>query len=63
MVLFKQKVKKIEGPLADLVKAHGQPEHHREFEQLDQSLVKQPALVIDEPITKDMVLVFDRSTL
>lgn len=32
MVLFKQKVKKIEGPLADLVKAHGRPEHHREFE-------------------------------
>jgi hypothetical protein len=32
MVLFKQNVKEIRGPLADLLKAHIKPEHHREFE-------------------------------
>jgi succinate dehydrogenase / fumarate reductase flavoprotein subunit len=32
MVLFKQNVKEIKGPLADLLKAHVKPEHHREFE-------------------------------
>jgi succinate dehydrogenase / fumarate reductase, flavoprotein subunit len=32
MVLFKQNVKEIKGPLADLLKAHAKPEHHREFE-------------------------------
>jgi succinate dehydrogenase / fumarate reductase, flavoprotein subunit len=32
MVLFKQKVKEIKGPLADLLEAHVKPEHHREFE-------------------------------
>ena len=32
MVLFKQRVKEIKGPLADLLKAHVKPEHHREFE-------------------------------
>jgi succinate dehydrogenase flavoprotein subunit len=32
MVLFKQNVKEIKGPLADLLKAHIKPEHHREFE-------------------------------
>jgi succinate dehydrogenase/fumarate reductase flavoprotein subunit len=32
MVLFKQNVKEIKGPLADLIKAHVKPEHHREFE-------------------------------
>ena len=32
MVLFKQNVKEIKGPLAVLLKAHIKPEHHREFE-------------------------------
>jgi succinate dehydrogenase / fumarate reductase, flavoprotein subunit len=32
MVLFKQNVKEIKGPVADLLKAHIKPEHHREFE-------------------------------
>jgi len=32
MVLFKQNVKEIKGPLADLLQAHIKPEHHREFE-------------------------------
>ena len=32
MVLFKQNVKEIKGPLADLIEAHVKPEHHREFE-------------------------------
>jgi succinate dehydrogenase / fumarate reductase, flavoprotein subunit len=32
MVLYKQNVKEIKGPLADLLKAHIKPEHHREFE-------------------------------
>ena len=32
MVLFRQSVKEIKGPLADLLKAHIKPEHHREFE-------------------------------
>ena len=32
MVLFKQNVKEIKGPLADLLKAHIKPEHQREFE-------------------------------
>jgi succinate dehydrogenase / fumarate reductase flavoprotein subunit len=32
MVLFKQRVKEIKGPLADLLEAHIKPEHHREFE-------------------------------
>ncbi len=32
MVLFKQNVKEIKGPLADLLEAHVKPEHHREFE-------------------------------
>jgi succinate dehydrogenase / fumarate reductase flavoprotein subunit len=32
MVLFKQNVKEIKGPLADLIEAHIKPEHHREFE-------------------------------
>jgi succinate dehydrogenase / fumarate reductase flavoprotein subunit len=32
MVLFKQNVKEIKGPLEDLLKAHVQAEHHREFE-------------------------------
>src|SRR5919198_5870566 len=32
MVLFKQKVKEIKGPLADLLEAHVKAEHHREFE-------------------------------
>jgi succinate dehydrogenase / fumarate reductase flavoprotein subunit len=32
MALFKQQVKQIKGPLADLVKEHIKPEHHREFE-------------------------------
>ena len=32
MVLFKQRVKEIKGLLADLLKAHVKPEHHREFE-------------------------------
>ena len=32
MVLFRQSVKEIKGPLADSLKAHIKPEHHREFE-------------------------------
>jgi succinate dehydrogenase / fumarate reductase, flavoprotein subunit len=32
MVLNKQNVKEINGPLADLLKAHNKPEHQREFE-------------------------------
>src|SRR5215203_4436698 len=32
MVLFRQNVKEIKGPLADLLQAHIKPEHHREFE-------------------------------
>src|SRR5215217_524209 len=32
MVLFKDSVKEIEGPLADLLKIHIKAEHHREFE-------------------------------
>ena len=32
MALFKQNVKEIKGPLADLLIAHVKPEHHREFE-------------------------------
>jgi Phage integrase, N-terminal SAM-like domain len=32
MVLFKHDVKEIKGPLEDLLKAHVQAEHHREFE-------------------------------
>jgi succinate dehydrogenase / fumarate reductase flavoprotein subunit len=32
MVLFKDNVKEIEGPLVDLLKVHAEPEHHREFE-------------------------------
>jgi succinate dehydrogenase / fumarate reductase flavoprotein subunit len=32
MVLYKQNVKEIKGPLADLLKAHVKPEHQREFE-------------------------------
>jgi succinate dehydrogenase/fumarate reductase flavoprotein subunit len=32
MVLFKQNVKEIKGPLADLLNAHIKPEHQREFE-------------------------------
>jgi succinate dehydrogenase / fumarate reductase flavoprotein subunit len=32
MALFKQRVKEIKGPVADLLKAHIKPEHHREFE-------------------------------
>jgi succinate dehydrogenase / fumarate reductase, flavoprotein subunit len=32
MTLFKQNVKEIKGPLADLLKAHIKPKHHREFE-------------------------------
>ncbi len=32
MVLFKDSVKEIKGPLADLLEAHVKPEHHREFE-------------------------------
>jgi hypothetical protein len=32
MVLFKQNVKEIKGPLADSLKAHIKPEHQREFE-------------------------------
>jgi succinate dehydrogenase/fumarate reductase flavoprotein subunit len=32
MVLFKQNVKEIKGPLVDLLQAHIKPEHHREFE-------------------------------
>ena len=32
MVLFKQNVKQIKGPLADLPKSHVKPQHHHEFE-------------------------------
>jgi succinate dehydrogenase/fumarate reductase flavoprotein subunit len=32
MILFKDSVKEIKGPLADLLEAHVKPEHHREFE-------------------------------
>jgi succinate dehydrogenase / fumarate reductase, flavoprotein subunit len=32
MVLFKQNVKEIKGPLANLLEAHIKPEHQREFE-------------------------------
>ena len=32
MVLFKDSVKEIEGPLVDLLKVHVKAEHHREFE-------------------------------
>jgi hypothetical protein len=32
MVLFKDSVKEIEGPLADLLKIYVKAEHHREFE-------------------------------
>ena len=32
MVLFKDNVKEIKGPLADLLNSHFKPEHHREFE-------------------------------
>jgi succinate dehydrogenase/fumarate reductase flavoprotein subunit len=32
MILFKQNVKEIKGPLADLLEAHIKPEHQREFE-------------------------------
>ncbi len=32
MVLYIQRVKEIKGPLADLLKVHVKPEHHREFE-------------------------------
>ena len=32
MILFKQKVKEIKGPLIDLLKNHTNLEHHREFE-------------------------------
>ena len=32
MVVFKQNVKEIKGPLAELLKAQVKPEHHREFE-------------------------------
>ncbi len=32
MVLFKQNVKEIKGPLADLLEVHVKPEHQREFE-------------------------------
>jgi succinate dehydrogenase / fumarate reductase, flavoprotein subunit len=32
MVLFKDSVKEIKGPLADFLEAHVKPEHHREFE-------------------------------
>jgi succinate dehydrogenase flavoprotein subunit len=32
MVLYKQNVKEIKGPLADLLKAHIKPKHQREFE-------------------------------
>ena len=32
MVLFKQNVKEIKGPLADLLETHIKAEHHREFE-------------------------------
>jgi succinate dehydrogenase / fumarate reductase, flavoprotein subunit len=32
MILFKDSVKEIKGPLADFLEAHVKPEHHREFE-------------------------------
>ena len=32
MILFKDSVKEIKGPLAELLEAHVKPEHHREFE-------------------------------
>jgi len=32
MVMLKQNVKEIKGPLSNLIKAHIKPEHHREFE-------------------------------
>jgi succinate dehydrogenase/fumarate reductase flavoprotein subunit len=32
MVLFKNSVNEIKGPLVDLLKVHVEPEHHREFE-------------------------------
>ena len=32
MVLFKDKVKEIKGPLIDLLDVYIKPEHHREFE-------------------------------
>ena len=32
MTLFKQNVKEIKGPLADYLKEHVKPKHHREFE-------------------------------
>jgi succinate dehydrogenase / fumarate reductase, flavoprotein subunit len=32
MVLFKESVKEIKGPLADLLNMHVKAEHHREFE-------------------------------
>ena len=32
MVLFKQNVKEIEGPLADFLKSHVKAAHHRTFE-------------------------------
>ena len=32
MELFKNNVKEIEGPLANMIKEHSKPEHHREFE-------------------------------
>jgi succinate dehydrogenase / fumarate reductase, flavoprotein subunit len=32
MVLFKDNVKEIKGPLADQLNIHVKPEHHREFE-------------------------------
>ena len=32
MVLFKECVQEIKGPLVDLLKAHLKAEHHREFE-------------------------------
>jgi hypothetical protein len=32
MVLFKDSVKEIKGPLVDLLNAHLKAEHHREFE-------------------------------
>ena len=32
MVLFKDSVKELKGPLADLLNSHVKPEHHREFE-------------------------------
>jgi hypothetical protein len=32
MILYKQNIKEIKGPLGDLIKAHIKPEHQREFE-------------------------------